>query len=102
EGMTVRHLGDLDPVEKLARAGAKRAVDRIGARTVPTARVPVVMHPDIAAAWLAEMADAWSGESLIKQSSWLTGKLGETVASPLVTLVDDGTLARRVGSSPYD
>ena len=28
--------------------------------------------PDIAGAWLAEMADAWSGESLIKQSSWLT------------------------------
>jgi len=77
-------------------------VDRIGARTVPTARVPVVMHPDIAGAWLSEMADAWSGESLIKQSSWLTGKLGEVVASPLVTMVDDGTLVRRLGSSPYD
>jgi len=102
EGMTVRHLGDLDPVEKLARAAAKRAVDRIGARSVPTARVPVVMHPDIAGAWLAEMADAWSGESLIKQSSWLTGKLGETVAAPIVTVVDDGSLRRRVGSSPYD
>jgi hypothetical protein len=48
------------------------------------------------------MADAWSGESLINQSSLLTGKLGELVASPLVTLVDDGTLARRLGSSPYD
>jgi PmbA protein len=102
EGMSVRHLADLPPPETLARAAAKRAVNRIGARRVPTARVPVVMHPDIAGAWLAEMADAWSGESLIKQSSWLTGKLGEIVASPLVTMVDDGTLARRVGSSPYD
>ena len=102
EGMSARHLADLPSAETLARAAAKRAVDRIGARSVPTARVPVVMHPDIAGAWLAEMADAWSGESLIKQSSWLTGKLGEQVASPLVTLADDGTLARRVGSSPYD
>jgi PmbA protein len=102
EGMSVRHLADLPAAEALARAAAKRAVDRIGARTVPTARVPVVMHPDIAGAWLSEMADAWSGESLIKQSSWLTGKLGEVVASPLVTMVDDGTLARRLGSSPYD
>jgi PmbA protein len=72
EGMSVRHLADLASAETLARAAAKRAVNRIGARTVPTARVPVVMHPDIAGAWLAEMADAWSGESLIKQSSWLT------------------------------
>jgi PmbA protein len=102
EGTSVRHLADLLSVEAMARAAAKRAVERIGARTVPTARVPVVMHPDIAGAWLAEMADAWSGESLLKQSSWLTGKLGEVVASPLVTLVDDGTLMRRVGSSPYD
>ena len=60
------------------------------------------MHPDIAASWISEMADAWSGESVLKQSSWLSSKLGETIASPLVTLVDDGTLARRLGTSPYD
>ena len=102
EGMSVRRLSDLASAEALAKSAAQRAVNRVGSRPVPTARVPVVMHPDIAGAWLAEMADAWSGESVIKQSSWLTGKLGDTVASPLVTLVDDGTLAHRVGSSPYD
>jgi len=102
EGMSVRRLADLAPAEKLARAAAARAVSRIGARSVPTTRVPVVMHPDIGGAWLAEMADAWSGESVIKRSSWLTGKLDEPVASSLVTLVDDGTLPARVGSSPYD
>ena len=102
EGMSVRHLSDLGSLEAMARAAAVKAVNRIGARSVPSARVPVVMHPDIAASWISEMADAWSGESVLKQSSWLTGKLGEVIASPLLTLVDDGTLARRVGSSPYD
>ena len=102
EGMSVRQLADLVPLETLARAAATRAVNRVGARSVPSARVPVVMHPDIAAAWISEMTDAWSGESILKQSSWLTGKLGEENASSRVTLVDDGTLPRRVGSSPYD
>ena len=102
EGMSVRRLGDMATVETLAKAAARRAVARIGARSVPTARVPVVMHPDIAGAWLTELADAWSGESVIKQSSWLTGKLGQIIAPPLVTLVDDGTLPTRVGSSPWD
>lgn len=102
EGMSVRHLADLAPLEEMAGRAARRAVSRIGARTVPSARVPVVMHPDIAGAWISEMAEAWSGESVLKQSSWLTGKLGETIASPRVTLVDDGTLPRRVGSSPCD
>jgi PmbA protein len=102
EGMSVRHLADLAPLESMARSAAQRAVDRIGARRVPTARVPVVMHPDIAAAWLSEMVDAFSGESVLKRSSWLSGKLGESIASPLVTIVDDGTLPRRLGTSPYD
>jgi PmbA protein len=102
EGMSVRHLADLAPLERMARQAAERAVRRIGARTVPSARVPVVMHPDIAGAWIAEMIEAWSGEAVLKQSSWLTGRLGESIASPLVTLVDDATLPRRIGSSPYD
>ena len=102
EGMSVRHLADLAPLERMARLAADRAVRRVGSRTVPSARVPVVMHPDIAGAWISEMIEAWSGESVIKQSSWLTGRLGETIASPLVTLVDDATMPRRLGSSPYD
>lgn len=102
EGMSVRHLADFATLETLAKRAATRAVNRIGARTVPSARVPVIMHPDIAAAWISEMADAWSGESVLKRSSWLSDKLGEVIGSPLVTLVDDGTLARRIGSSPYD
>lgn len=102
EGMSVRHLSDLASLESLAKAAATRAVNRIGARSVPTARVPVVMHPDIGAAWISEMVEAWSGESVLKQSSWLTGKLGQEIASPLVTLIDDGTLPRRIGTSPYD
>ena len=102
EGMSVRHLADLAPLEQMARQAAARAVRRIGARSVPSARVPVVMHPDIAGAWLSEMIEAWSGEALLKQSSWLTGRLGESIASPLVTVVDDATMPRRLGSSPYD
>ncbi|MEQ1834359.1 MAG: TldD/PmbA family protein [Candidatus Eisenbacteria bacterium] len=102
EGMSVRHLADFAALETLARGAATRAVNRIGARTVPSARVPVIMHPDIAAAWISEMADAWSGESVLKRSSWLSERLGQNIASPLVTLVDDGTLPRRIGSSPYD
>jgi PmbA protein len=101
-GMSKRRLAELPPMEVIAREAASRAVARIGARPVATARVPVVMHPDVAGSWIAEMLDAFSGESVIKKSSWLTEKLGETIASPLVTLVDDGTLAGAVGSGPHD
>jgi PmbA protein len=97
-----RWLADVPDLELLARAAAQRALARVGARPVPTARVPVVMHPDVAESWIAEMHDAFSGESVLKQASWLTGKLGATIASPLVTLVDDGRMRRGAGSDPYD
>ena len=57
------------------RAPCGRAHRRAAA--VPSARVPVMLHPDIAADWIVEMHDALSGESLLKQSSWLTGKLAQ-------------------------
>lgn len=101
-GMTKRHLADVAPMESLGREAARRALARLGARRVPTAKVPVVMSPEIAAAWIAEMYEAFTGEAVLKQSSWLTGKLGQPIASPLVTLVDDGTMVRGLGSSPYD
>ncbi|MGH7730311.1 MAG: metallopeptidase TldD-related protein, partial [Candidatus Eiseniibacteriota bacterium] len=38
------------------------------------------------------MYGAFSGEAVLRQSSWLTGRLGATLAAPGVTLVDDGRL----------
>lgn len=101
-GMTKRHLADLPTMESLALEAGRRAVARIGARSVPSARVAVVMHPEIAASWIGAMYEALSGEAVLKQSSWLTDKLGQVVASPQFTLIDDGTLPRGLGSSPYD
>ncbi len=101
-GMSKRHLADFESMESIGREAARRAIARLGGRAVPTARVPVVMSPEIAAAWIAEMYDAFTGEAVTKQSSWLTGKLGEAIASSLVTIVDVGTLVRGMGSSPYD
>jgi PmbA protein len=101
-GVSKRRLAELPSVESIAAEAARRAVSRLGARSVPSARVPVVMHPDIASAWISEMYEAFSGEAVLKQSSWLTEKMGEAIASPLVTLVDDGRLRAGVGTSPYD
>ena len=101
-GISRRSLVAVPPVEEVAAEAGRRAVARIGARPVPSARVPVVMHPDIAAAWLSDMYGAFSGEAVLQQSSWLTGRLGQTIAAPEVTIVDDGRRRGGVGSQPYD
>jgi PmbA protein len=101
-GLSKRALADLPPAEAVATEAARRAVARIGARSVPSARVPVVMHPDVAAAWLAAMYDAFTGEAVLKKASWLTGKLAQPVAATRVTIVDDGRMPSGVGTQPCD
>ena len=101
-GVSKRWLSEVPEPTVIATEASSRAVARIGARPVPSARVPVILHPDVAENWLSEMFDAMSGESLLKQSSWLTGKLGELIAPPHVTLVDDGRMRRGIGSDPWD
>ncbi len=97
-----RRLAGFPDLEWMAGEAARRAIARIGARPVPTARVPVMMHPDVAQSWLDDMYEAFTAEAVIKRESWLTGKLDNVIASPLVTLVDDGRLKAGVGTSPWD
>jgi PmbA protein len=43
-----------------------------------------------------------SAEAVIKQRSLFAGRMGEAIASPLLTLVDDGRLAGGLGTEPWD
>jgi PmbA protein len=64
--------------------------------------VPVILHPDVAARWLAHFFGALSGDQVFKRTSYLTGALGQPIGSPLVTVVDDGLLPGGVASAPFD
>jgi PmbA protein len=64
--------------------------------------VPVVFDAETAASLLRSLAQAVNGQSIYRGGSFLAGKLGERVASDLVTVVDDGRLAAGLGSRPFD
>ncbi|HYM09701.1 MAG TPA: metallopeptidase TldD-related protein, partial [Bryobacterales bacterium] len=69
---------------------------------VETRRVPVVFEPRAARTLLDSLFEAVSGESVYRHASFLAGKLGETVAAPGVTVIDDGTMPGGFGTSPFD
>ncbi len=94
-------LSDLKP-EELGRLAAQRAVRMLGAASVATCRVPVVMEPYVAAGFLGLIAPAVSAEAVQKKRSLFAGRLGSRVASELVTVVDDGTLVGGIASAPFD
>jgi PmbA protein len=97
-----RQRARLDSPEEIGRAAARRALRRLGARRVKTAEVPVVFDPDMAASLLRHVAAAAAGPPRYRGASFLLNRLGKTIASPAVTIVDDGTLPGALGSRPFD
>jgi PmbA protein len=97
-----RKRARLDSPEDIGRVAARRALRRLGARRVPTTEVPVIFDPDMAAGLVRHIASAASGPSLYRGASFLVGKLGQTIASPAITVVDDGTMPGALGSRPFD
>lgn len=96
-------LEGLDPY-CMGAALAEQAKAASGASALPSSlRLPLFIVPSE----LGEMLDflvgtAASADSVHRQRSPWVGKLGETVASPAVTIVDDPGDPRAVLSAPYD
>ncbi len=97
-----RRLDRLESPESIGRTAAQRTLRRLGARKVGTCEVPVVFDPDMAASLLRHLAGAVSGGAIYRGLSFLTGKLGETIAPAFVSVYDDGTLTGGHGSKPFD
>jgi PmbA protein len=97
-----RKFSRLESPIAVGKRAAERALRRLGARKAKTCECPVVFDPEIAATLLRQLSSAISGYSLYKGASFLVGKLGEKIASDLVTVVDDGTIPEALGSRPFD
>jgi PmbA protein len=97
-----RGLSDLETPEQVGRTAAERTLRRLGARQVKTAEVPVVFDPDSAGEILGTLFSAISGYAVFRNATFLKDRLGQAVASPLLTLVDEGRRPRGLGSRPFD
>ncbi len=97
-----RHLSDLMSPEDVGKEATRRTLRKLGARKVPTCEAPVVFDPDAARAILGLLGGAIMGSSIWRKSSYLVGREGTLVASPLVTITDDPLVPRGPGSRPFD
>ena len=93
--------GDLSPEEAGKMAG-RRAVQLLGASQVKSGVMDLVLEPLIAMQMMGIISSCFSGEAVLKNKSFLAGKLGEVVASRELTLIDDGTMPGRLGSASFD
>jgi PmbA protein len=101
-GSAARVLAELEGAEFVASTAARRAVEFFGARKPATMRVPVIFERDVAASILDDLFAAVSASNVAVGNSWLIERVGTQVGSDRVTIVDDGRLYGKLGSSPFD
>ncbi len=96
-------LFDRYDVDELAGRAADRATTKLGARPAPSGEMPVVIGKGGGGVLFHEACGHGLEADLVaKSASVFKGRRGEQVASPLVTLVDDGTMATEWGAFGVD
>jgi TldD protein len=96
-------LFDLYDVDELARRAAHRALSKLDARPAPSGQMPVVIGSGGGGVLFHEACGHGLEADLVaKSASVFAGRVGERVATPGVTIVDDGTMGREWGCFAID
>lgn len=90
-------------VEETAREAARIAVTMLGAKPCPAGKFPVVIDNGFGGVIFHEACGhGLEATAVARNASVFAGRLGQQIASPLVTAIDDGTIPNAWGSSAMD
>lgn len=99
---TKRRFDDLVEAAETGAGAAQRTVRRLGARRIPTGRVPVLFAPETARGLIGHLVAAVAGSKLYRRSSFLLDAAGEQVLPEWASLTEYPRLERGAGSSCFD
>lgn len=91
------------PVEELAKNAARIAVTMLDADYAPSGKMPVIIESGFGGVIFHEACGhSLETTSVAKDASIFCGKVGQQIAAPCVTAIDDGTIVNEWGSSVID
>jgi TldD protein len=87
---------------ELARKAASTALQLLSAKTPKSGTYPVILDQELAGVFIHEaVGHAVEADHVIEGNSILSGRIGEKIASPLITVYDDPSL-HEFGYYPFD
>lgn len=96
-------LFDRYQVEDLAKEAATQALTKLSARPAPSGQLPVVIGKGGGGVLFHEACGhGLEADHIQKNVSVFANRVGELVASPLVTIIDDGTMGNEWGTFAID
>jgi PmbA protein len=97
-----RDPANLEGLEAVGRRAAERTLRRLGARQVPTARVPVLFPPELARGFIGHAIGAVSGGAQYRKSSFLLGAAGEQIFPTFLNILERPHIPGAFGSAAFD
>ena len=94
-------LADFRP-SAIGKEAARKAVGMLGGKPVPTQRATVVYSPMAATSVLGALSRALGADAMQRNRSFLEGKIGQTVAADMVSVLDNGRLPGGIATRPFD
>lgn len=94
---------DSCPPEEIAECAAKRAIKMLSAKNAPSGQMPAILSSEAGGTMIHESVGHGLESDLASENlSVYSGKLGQNVASPLISVVDDAMLIGKRGSFSFD
>jgi PmbA protein len=97
-----RHPDDLETAESVGREAARRALQRLGARTLSTRKVPVIYPAELAKGLFGHLITAIRGTAQYRRASFLLDAVGKEILPRFIDITEDPWIPRALASAPFD
>jgi PmbA protein len=97
-----RHPDDLETPEQVGEEAARRAVQRLDARTLSTRKVPVLYPAELAKGLFGHLIAAVRGTAQYRRASFLLDAAGEKILPDFIDIEEDPFIPRALASAPFD
>ena len=97
-----RWLEDLKTPEEIGRNAGQRTVARLGSQQMSSGAMPVIFDQRVSGSLVSAMIGSITGTSIARGVSFLKDKMGESLFSSNIQIIDDPLMVRGHGSRPYD
>ncbi|MGE5731574.1 MAG: metalloprotease PmbA [Gemmatimonas sp.] len=97
-----RSPDDLEAPEHVGEEAARRAVQRLDARSLSTRKVPVLYPAELAKGLFGHLVAAIRGTAQYRRASFLLDAVGQQVLPKFIDIDEDPWIPRGLASAPFD
>ena len=99
---TKRNFERTESAKKIGELSAKKAVSRLGAKSISTRKCPIVLTPELSTGLFSSFLSAINGNNIYKKNSFLSDHLNKKVFSNHINIFEKPNKPEGLGTKPFD